>query len=133
VPHSFSFDESDLAAVFDSSVVALFEVGCGDLKYSGGTASGTGSSDILRYLISVPAYVVSISEGCSGLLAAFLFRRLKSQHIVPTVTTTQTIETVIPIRTERLWAADGARLLREGAACNIAERTAKAMGAILTV
>ncbi len=122
MPHTFSSEEWDPAAGSDSNGVPLKEVDCNGSKYSGGTASGPDSSDILRY-----------SEGCRffafSVLALLLMR---SQHSVPIARTNPVIETVIPITTEGLLAADEARLLREGAACIAGERTAKPMGAILT-
>jgi len=167
VPHSFSFEESDLAAAVDVSLicgpemrltglrsmsphirlwpcnwtafwkgfgtrgwryprlslsslsnngVAGYEVDCGDSKCSDGATSDPGSSEILLYLTSVPAKVVSISGGFTfstslpsfTRLAAFFSR--KTQHIVPIARTTATMKTGIPISNEGGVAADEARV-----------------------
>jgi hypothetical protein len=79
---------------------------------------------------------VSSSEGSStppeSLLTALLLLQMKN-HPAPITITKHIIETLIPIKRAGLLVADEARLLREGAVCNIVERTAKAMGAMLTV
>jgi hypothetical protein len=145
--YPFSFEDSDLAAVVETTFVALYEVGCGDSKYVGcatpetsvlvgdlpdNSADSAESAASFRYSTSVPAYVVLAFGGFSS---CWLFlaplHLLRSQHNVPIANTTKTIETVMPIKTEGSLAADEARLVREGAACNIAERIAKTMGAIL--
>jgi hypothetical protein len=141
----FSFvEESGLAVVVGSQVIVLNEAGCGrcnDSEYWGNVATPasdkievSGSSAIGRYLDLYSTYVVSASCIFVYLVFfTFLHLRQRSQHIAPIPKTKKVTPTVRPITTEGLLAAYEARLFREGAACNIAERTAKAMGAISTV
>ena len=133
MPHSFPFEKRDLDAGLVSKVLAEHWDDLNGSDPSCCSAFDSHSLGILRYLISAPENVVSVLAGVSSSkrLAAFFSR--KTQHIVPIARTIAIMKTGTPISNEGGVAADEARVSCEGSAHNNAERTARTMGAILTV
>jgi len=98
-----------------------------------GVCSDVGSDTIELHLSSCRTVVDSSSGKLGFVLLPLILLHQNSQHVAPIATAKQVTKTVMPITIEGALAAGKALLLREGASCRIAERTAKAMGAMSSV